>query len=130
MGGLFLASCEEFEDENYDFSNTLPQYVELTSGAAIEALPGDTVSVSARIRVAQGQDITVDYSLGGDLSGSGTITIPASELNGSVDVILPSTPDMGTGTLTLTSASNGYSVGRGDEALGLSSTSVDILWAP
>lgn len=128
-GLLFFTSCEDdFEDENYDFSNSLPSYVELTSGADIEAAPGDTVAVTVRLREARDANVNVNYEITGDITENGMATIAQGTLNASIPVIIPMMPDTGMATLTLTGVDNGLTIGRGDPSLGLSDTSVDILW--
>ena len=128
-GLLYFSSCEDdFEDENYDFSNSLPSYVELTSGADIATVPGDTVSVTVRLREARDADVNVNYEITGDFTDNGTATVAQGNLNTAIPVIIPMMPDTGMATLTLTGVDNGLTIGRGDPAQGLSATSVNILW--
>jgi hypothetical protein len=121
---LLVMSCEEFEDDSYDFSNSLPQFVELSSGSDVAATPGDTVTVNVRVRENLFSDINVGWETTGNLTTSGTVVIPRDNLSTSFDLILPDTP--GEATVTLVSVDNGLSLGRPNAAS--SAISRKILW--
>ncbi len=105
-----FSSCEEFEDDRLDFSDSQVQFVQLSSGGAIEAAPTDTVSIEIEVRENLYTDINVNYEVTGGITQSGTATIPNGELDVIVDLILPATA--GTATFTLTGVDNGLQVGR------------------
>ena len=69
-----IISCDDFEDENLDFSNSLPQYVEITS-SDFEGSEGDEVTVTVSLGEALPDDVTVGYSVTGDITQSGSIVI-------------------------------------------------------
>lgn len=126
-----LVGCGEFEDEKLDFSNSMPQYVELSSGADIESMEGETVSAIVRIREAPVSDVTVSYTLSGDITSSGTVVIPKRETSASISVAIPNDTDLGDGgeaVLTITGVDNDLSVGRGGPEAGFSEVSRKIVW--
>lgn len=124
-----FSSCNDFEDENFDFSTSLPAYVELSSGS-IADFADSTITVEARVRTALQSVITVDYDITGDFTESGTIEIPAGSVSGTTAITLPGNPDTGSATLTITGVDNGLSIGRGDASVGLSATEMQITWQP
>jgi len=107
---IAFSSCEEFEDDRLDFSDSQAQFVQLSSGGAIEAAPTDTVSVEIEVRENLYTDINVNYEITGAITQSGTATIPNGELDTTVDVILPATA--GSAAFRLTGVDNGLQVGR------------------
>lgn len=121
---LLVMSCEEFEDDSYDFSNSLPQFVELSSGSDVTATPGDTVTLNVRVRENLFSDIHVEWETTGNLTASGTATIPRDNLSTSFDLILPDTP--GEAIVALVSVDNGLSLGRPNAAS--SAIARKILW--
>lgn len=126
-----VAGCEDFEDPNIDFSNSLPQYVEFSSGADIEGVEGDTVSATVRMREAQDQDITVSYEVSGDLSVTGTVVIAQGNLSGTFGVVIPENNTLGTGgsaLLSISAVDNGLDIGRGGPEAGFSTIERTINW--
>ncbi len=126
-----LVGCGEFEDEKLDFSNSMPQYVELSSGSDITSMEGETVSVTVQIREAQATDITVSYSLTGDITSTGTVVIPKRTVSAAISVAIPNNTTLGTGgdaVLTLTGVDNDLTVGRGGPEAGFSAVSRKITW--
>lgn len=105
-----FSSCEEFEDERLDFPDSQAQFVQLSSGSAIEAAPTDTISVEIEVRENLYTDINVNYEVTGAITQSGTATIANGELDTTVDLILPATA--GEATFSLTGVDNGLQVGR------------------
>ena len=124
-----LSACNDFEDDNFDFSDPLPQYVEL-SDASVEAVAGASATIEARVRVALQSTVNVNYEITGDLSESGTIEIAPGAVSGSTEINIPASPDTGSATLKITSVDNELSIGRGDPADGLSNIELEIIWTP
>ena len=108
-----------------DFQSVVP-----LSTDAIADFADSTITVEARVRTALQSIVTVNYDITGDLTESGTIEIPAGTTSGSTSITLPGDPDTGSATLTITAVDNGLSIGRGDAALGLSATEMQITWEP
>ncbi len=128
--GLFITACEEYQEENFSFDNSVAAYVELSDGDAIELdTSGITIPIEVQIRVAMENNVTIEYELVGDITTSGSVMIPATELSNDIVVEIPN-EGPGAATLTLTSVDNDLSLGRGGPDSGLSSTSVDISWTP
>ena len=126
---FFLAiGCEKFEDSNLDFSNNLPQYVELTSGAAIASAPGMDVSIGVRIRENINVDVTVNYDISGDFPSSGSVVIAEGDLSTAITLLIPAGAASGSATVTLTGVDNGLTLGRGGPAAGLSAISRMVTW--
>ena len=130
---LFLSfgvvACNDFEDDNYDFSTSLPQYVELSTGA-LEAVAGGEVLVEVRLRVAIQNKVVVNYEVTGDITQTGTVEIESGQTSGTSVLSVPASPDTGTANLKLTSVDNGLSIGRGNAEDGLSNTELSITWVP
>ena len=130
LGGIALISlfcCEEYEDDRLDFSNSLPQFVQLADDDTISASLGDTVAIEIELRERVYSDTNVAYEITGGISQSGTATIPSGGLGTLVILILPSgTP--GEATVRLTSVDNGLSVGRPNVSSSLSAASRVIAW--
>jgi len=126
-----LFACEDFEDPNLDFSNSLPQYVELSSGDTIKTIEGSTVDITVRMREVRPNDVTVNYEVSGDFTTSGSIVIPKTKLNASASISVPNNSEVdnaGNAILTLTSVDNGLSIGRGGPEAGFSNISRVISW--
>lgn len=127
---LGLTACNDFEDENYDFSNSSPAYVELSSGAPVDAIAGEEVPVTARVRVALQSVVTVNYEVSGDLTATGTIEIPAGMTSGSSVITLPTDPDTGFAVVKITAVDNGLTLGRGTAEDALSALEFAVNWTP
>lgn len=121
-----LVACNDFEDENYDFSNTAAPYVEIAGDVA--GLPGEDVAVNFRLRVAMHTTtVNVDYEITGDITQSGTVAIEAGDLSAAVPVTLPTTPETGTATVKITGVDNGLTIGRASSD---DNVETSISWEP
>jgi hypothetical protein len=125
---LVGVSCEEFEDPNLDFSNNQPQYVELSSGSAIQASAGEAISITVRVRENINTDVNVDYEITGDISSNGTVTISEGNLTSAISVSVPMDISTGSAEVKLTGVDNGLQLGRGGASTGLSAISRQIVW--
>lgn len=142
----FTQCSDDFEDPNLDFSNATPQYVELADGQLsaevdttledgniIDSLTGNPVinqmvSTSVELRVARDNDVTVNYSVSGDISESGSAVIEVGELSAEISVVIPFEQSLnGEALLTLDDASDGLSIGRANVDLDV--TSAAISWS-
>ncbi len=121
---LIAFSCEEFEDDSYDITDPLPQFVELSSGSDLEAAPTDTIAVTIRIRESIYSEVNVGWEVTGGLASSGTAVIPKNKLSASVEFILPASA--GEATFEILSADAGYSLGRPNVAS--SAVTRKIVW--
>jgi hypothetical protein len=126
---LGATACNDFEDNNFDFSDPLPQYVELAD-AIIDATAGEAATVEVRVRVALQSKVTVNYEISGDISESGTVEIAPGAVSGTKDISIPASPESGLAMLKITSVDNGLSIGRGDPADDLSNVALTINWTP
>ena len=125
---LLMVGCEEFEDPNLDFSSSLPQYVEFSSGSTIESAPGAMEEVTVRMREARAENVTINYELTGDLSETGSVVIDATNLSNSITVNIPAEVATGSATIRITGVDGGLSIGRGGADAGLSPVSRNITW--
>ncbi len=128
---LAVMACNEFEDPALDFSDSFPQYVEMSTGAAISSVEGSTVSFTVRVRETFPTPINVDYTVTGDVTTSGTVTIPASSTSATGSFVIPDNDALGTGgtaTITLTAVDNGLDLGRGGPDAGFSSLTRTVSW--
>ncbi len=121
---LLVVSCKEFEDDSYNITNPLPQFVELNTGNDLTAAAGDTVTISVRVRENIYSDVNIGWETTGSLTTSGTATIPRDNLSTTFDLVLPATP--GEATVTLVSVDNGLSLGRSNATT--SKISRKIIW--
>lgn len=64
---LILPSCDKKDSpgDNYDFTNSLPAYVTLSSTAAKTVAQGGSTTVTFQMRTALQQAVTVTYSVSG-----------------------------------------------------------------
>ena len=126
-----IISCDDFEDENLDFSNSLPQYVEITS-SDFEGSEGDEVTVTVSLGEALPDDVTVGYSVTGDITQSGSIVIPANSQSASATITIADNETLeatgGSATFALTSVDNGLDLGRGGPDAGFSKLEATIDW--
>ncbi len=125
---LLLAACEDYQDENFDFSNSLATYVELAPGGTLTGEPGAEVSLTIRMREAINQPVSVDYEVTGDISSSGSITIEKGDISAPIVFSIPLDRQTGTAQVKLTAVDNGLSLGRGGPDAGLSLLSQEIVW--
>lgn len=124
---FFLQSCEKKgPGDNYDFSNSLPAYVALTSTAAKTIKEGASGTFTFSVRTAIQQTITVKYKVDGAfnlpdqtvtfareaMTSVATVTVPAGV------IVAPATT--ATATLTLVSATtadgNALTIGSKNDA--------------
>ena len=111
VGGFLLQSCDKKgPGDNYEFSNSLPPYVTLSSTAAKTVAQGGSTTFTFGLKTSLQQVVTVTYSITGAvnlpnqtatiardaLSGTATVNIPTGV------IILPATT--ATATLTLIKA--------------------------
>ena len=142
-----LSSCDDdFEDPNLDFSNTTPAYVELaddalsadvdttlSNGMIVNAETGnpvenEVVSTSVQLREARDNDVTVDYSVSGDITETASVVIPVGELSAEISVDVPFTASLnGSASLQLDGVSDGLTLGRVNVDVDVVSTS--ITWS-
>jgi len=122
------ASCEKFEDSNLDFSNSQPQYVELSSGTTIQSISGEEVSITVRVRENINTDVKVEYEVTGDISAGGSVIILEGDLSASILVSIPMALTSGMVEVKLTGVDNGLQLGRGGPNAGLSAISRQIVW--
>jgi len=127
---LVVTACNDFEDENYDFSNAAAAYVEFPSQDTLTAIAGETVAITARVRVAIQSVVTASYEISGDFIQTGTIEIPAGMVSGSAMITLPAIQDVSVATVRLTAVDNGLALGRGEVGDGLSALEFPIKWTP
>ena len=126
-----VASCNDFDDDNLDFSNSLNPYVEFNSPPAVVVEPGVDVNLQVTMRVAIQNNLSVAYTVTGDVDDQSQVVIPAASLSSFITI--PGISGEGQAIVTLVNAqsegSEEFTVGRGDSSLGLSTTSVEINWA-
>lgn len=125
---LLMSSCEDFKDDNLDFSNSFAQYVEFSSGSAVAGEAGAQAEITVRMRETLNVPVTVDYDISGDISNSGSVMIEKGALSASIAVTIPMSPASGTAQIKLTGVDNGLSLGRGGPDAGLSPVSRDLGW--
>lgn len=142
----FTQCSDDFEDPNLDFSNTTPQYVDLASAelsASIdttieggEVINADTggpvenqvVSTSVRLRETRDNDVTVNYSVSGDISESASVVISVGELSANISVTIPFEESLnGSATLSLDNVDDGLTIGRAN--VDVDETSAAISWS-
>ena len=73
-------------------------------------------------------DVAVQYEVVGDITSSGTVTIPEGDLTADAFVLIPDDNQMtdgGTATFSLTSVDNGLSLGRQNAANSIISTTME-----
>ncbi len=124
---LSIVACNDFEDENYDFSNTASPYVELNA-SSYSGEPEEELSIGFRLRVAVQKEVNVGYEITGDISQSGSVTIEPGEVLAPLVVTLPGPPDtIGTANVAITSVDDGFTIGR---AAGGDNVEASISWEP
>jgi hypothetical protein len=97
---LSMVACKKsYTGDTYNFENTLPPYVELEGEKNVEVSEGNMLTVTVVMRVAQQQDVQVNYAVTGTLNKQGTITIKRNTLKASANVAIPA------GTLPATATS-------------------------
>jgi len=107
---LLLAACDkDSEGTNYDFSNSLPAYVQISDKTAIEATEGEEVTVDFDIRTAFQKAVNITYDVSGAVNLSGqTATIARNSKSGSGVFVIPAgaatPPDTAMAVVTLKTA--------------------------
>lgn len=92
MTAFLLQSCEKKgPGDNYDFSNSLPPYVEISSKTSSTVVEGTSLAVAVRLKTAVQEPVLVNYTVSGAFTTTGTITIPRGTLTASVTLAIPST---------------------------------------
>lgn len=92
MTAFFLQSCKKKgPGDNYDFSNSLPPYVEISTKTSSTVVEGTSLAVAVRLKTAVQEPVLVNYTVSGAFSTTGTITIPRGTLTASVTLAIPST---------------------------------------
>lgn len=98
---LTLTACKKnFNGDTYNFEVSLPPYVELEGEKEVEVSEGNAITVAVNMRVAQQQDVQVNYVVTGALNKQGTITINRNTLKGAATIAIP------TGTVPATAATS------------------------
>lgn len=108
---FFLQACDKKgPGDNYDFSNSLPAYVALTSTAAKTIKEGASGTFTFTLKTAVQQDVKVTYKVEGALNlPNQTVTITKDGLTSVATVAVPAgiivaPATTATATLTLVSA--------------------------
>ena len=113
LAGFALQSCdEEGPGDEYNISNPLPAYAEISSKAAKTAIEGTAVEITLRTREAFQEAITLNWEVTGAFTATGTATIPKGATSVSVPVTIPSgvvpaDQNSALATFTLTGAKRG-----------------------
>src|SRR3954464_12376799 len=85
-----LTGCtKSYPGDSYDFSNSLPAYVELKSKTAIAVKEGKTFKVTVQVRTAFQEPVDVGYSITGAITQTGTVRINPNTYEGSSTVTVP-----------------------------------------
>lgn len=105
-------SCEKYEDDRLDFSNTYPAFVEFTSAAAITVAPGDPVSAEIQIREYHGASTVTWQVTGENFSESGTVDFTEEDYRIGITFTAPDTEVPLTLNWELTDATGGIAIGR------------------
>jgi hypothetical protein len=107
---FLLQGCEKKgPGDNYEFSNSLPPYVALTSTVAKTIKEGASGTFTFTLKTSIQQVVNVNYKLTGALSSTQTVAIKRDELTGVATVTVPvgtilAPATTATATLTLVSA--------------------------
>jgi hypothetical protein len=118
-----ITSCKkDYQEDTYNFYNSLAPYVELKSKTAITVTEGGSIKITAQMRTALQEPVDVNYTITGGFTNSGTIRINRNTTEGFVTIPVPVGTVPGTQTSTTaevklttakTTASNGaLTVGR------------------
>ncbi|MEQ7798356.1 Calx-beta domain-containing protein [Pedobacter sp. ASV1-7] len=104
---FLLQACEKKgPGDNYDFSNSLPPYVEISDKAQLKVVEGTNAVVQVRLKTAVQEPVTVNYNVTGTFSTSGTVTIPRDALTANVTIAVPANSS-GNATFKITEATKG-----------------------
>ncbi len=87
---FLLQSCDKKgPGDNYDFSNSLPPYVELSAKTNLSVVEGTSTTIAVRLKTAIQQDVIVKYSVTGAFATTGTVTIPREALTANITLAIP-----------------------------------------
>lgn len=107
----FFQACDKISPgDNYDFSNSLPPYVTISSLAPKTVPQGDTLDFTFQMRTSLQQAVTVSYDVTGAVAvPAQTVVIDRDKTTAVVAIAIPpntiTTPgDTATATLTLLKA--------------------------
>jgi hypothetical protein len=104
---IVIVSCKKTSPgDNYDFSNSLPPYVTLSSKSISVSSGTSSAKVSFNMRTALEQDVTITYNLTGIVNANNqTLVIPKETTIASASIARPTTgATTGTATLTVVKA--------------------------
>lgn len=113
---MTLMGCEADYEDAVDFSATTLPYVDFPEKGVINLIEGgeaDTIRVESPPTTYQ--DVVVGYEITGAFTASGTVTIPAGELDAKIPVSAPNNKALdgdGDAIITLTSVPEGYLLGQ------------------
>jgi hypothetical protein len=101
--GMAFQSCKKASPgDNFDFSNSLPPYVTLTSKSITVASSAASGNVNINVRDVLQQNVTITYNLSGIVTATNqTVVLPKETLSVNVAVNRP-TSGTTTGTVNLT----------------------------
>lgn len=126
---LLLQACDKKgPGDNYDFSNSLPPYVEITTKTNLSVVEGTTATIAVRLKTSVQENVVVSYSVTGAFTTTGTVTIPRDALSADVTLAIPSSlVPSGSATSTAVFKITGAKKGNTDltiGALGVNSSEV------
>ncbi len=128
MAGVIWA-CERDPDAGLpSFANSLPLYVQLNGSGSISAEEGEEVAITIELPEVIYSDVIVQYEVIGDITGSGSVTIPEGDLTADALITIPDDSQMtggGTATFSLTAVDNGLSLGRPNVASSIITTTLE-----
>lgn len=89
--GCATISCKKaIEGDTFNFDQSLAPYVEISSKTGVKVTEGNSFNVTAVMRTAQVQPVTVTYSItGGTTPVIGIITIPANSVSARSAIPIP-----------------------------------------
>ena len=104
---LTVTGCKkDYQGDSYNFDNSLPPYVTLSSLAAKTVAQGKSTSFTFQMRTALQQVVTVSYSISGAVTmANQTVVIDRDKTTGVATVTIPAnviTAPSTTATATLT----------------------------
>lgn len=114
---LGLYSCEYYDGDSYDFSDTYPAYVELSDISLQNVPEGGSVKVTFPMREVVYKPFDVTWEITGDYTATGTIKVPKGASNYTTTISIPE-GIVSDGSLDarfkLTGTSEGIALGRID----------------
>ncbi len=103
---IFFTSCDEYEGNTFDFSNSLPNYIEFKSVKALSVEPGARANFTIKTKSCFFKDVQVVVKIEG-LGSNETKTVVLPKMENAVDesFVIPLTSTVGTEfTITIASA--------------------------